>query len=394
MSFEHSLLHFEFSDFKSHPTDLRSAIDADNICRDCRGNDIRAKLNFRDYENDNEDRWLSFAVKSDSTSVVQISFIIKNAEGKVHHEDASCIGIFKTYNSSDTLIWNFQNIQFIRYSEVVDRTNKILSRQGALNFYVDLQFKPEPKELYKPFNPLEKNLLSLLDNGSDADVKFSVQGEEILAHKLILKAGSPILSSICEGADKETAIEIEGIDPRAFKMVLRHIYGQTTFTLTKSELLAHWKDIINIADRYSVESLKMVMECVVINNCIIDTKNVADYILFADAKNCPSLKEYAVSYFMARAQDIIDTPHAEKLEESAELMKELLVDVLKKSDFSKPQDGGMAVDTLRKMTVNELRKKLATIGLEVDGSKEVLTSRLEEFESNKRQRTTIDLTRI
>ena len=40
-----------------------------------------------------------------------------------------------------------------------------------------------------------------------------------------------------------------------------------------------------------------------------------------------------------------------------------------------------------KMSVDELRKALDENGLDVDGSKEMLVSRLDESNSNKRQRT-------
>ena len=47
-------------------------------------------------------------------------------------------------------------------------------------------------------------------------------------------------------------------------------------------------------------------------------KNVADYIILADSKTCPLIKEYATAYFFARAEDIVDSSSSEKLQETAD----------------------------------------------------------------------------
>ena len=50
-------------------------------------------------------------------------------------------------------------------------------------------------------------------------------------------------------------------------------------------------------------------------------------------------------------------------------------------------DANDCIDQTNRMSVNELRKALDEKDLDVDGSKEMLVSRLGESNANKRQRT-------
>jgi hypothetical protein len=116
--------------------------------------------------------------------------------------------------------------------------------------------------------------------------------------------------------------------------------------------------------------MKLAVENDLVRECIIDKTNVADYILFADAQSCALLKEYAISFLALHAKEILKSEHSKRLRESAELLSEIIV-------LTNEDD----VDT---MTVTDLRKELGECGLDVDGSKEMLVSRLSD---SKRQRT-------
>ena len=75
-----------------------------------------------------------------------------------------------------------------------------------------------------------------------------------------------------------------------------------------------------------------------------------------------------------------------KRQPTADLLKELMIAVLRKSNNSTTFDNGGASS----MTVDALRGKLDQKGMDEDGSKIILVSRLEESNSmeelNKRQR--------
>ena len=96
---------------------------------------------------------------------------------------------------------------------------------------------------------------------------------------------------------------------------------------------------------------------------------------------CPLLKEYAIPFFVSRANDLVQSDSFEKLHQSVELTKELMTAIAKNSKNSIVIESDSGFGT---MTVNSLRKKLSEKGLGLDGSKEMLISRLES--SNKRPR--------
>ena len=51
------------------------------------------------------------------------------------------------------------------------------------------------------------------------------------------------------------------------------------------------KDAIEAANRYGVVNLKLAVETALVELLVIIIQNVMDYLLFADAKICPLLKE-------------------------------------------------------------------------------------------------------
>jgi hypothetical protein len=85
----------------------------------------------------------------------------------------------------------------------------------------------------------------------------------------------------------------------------------------------------------------------------------------AYSKNCALLKEYAVSYFILHAKAVLKSEHSVQLRATTELLTELMAAM---TDYYEYPDG---------KSVSELRKKLAKLGLDVDGSKEALLSRLQ-----------------
>lgn len=111
--------------------------------------------------------------------------------------------------------------------------------------------------------------------------------------------------------------------------------------------------------------MKLAIERVLVCECVIDKKNVCDYILFADAKTCPLLKEYAISYFLLYANEIMKSDRSKNLRESGHLMSEIVILLT-----------GQDEDDI---SVNSLRKELSRMKLDVDGSKEAMICRLEKL---------------
>ncbi|KAL7438895.1 hypothetical protein ACHAXM_006473 [Skeletonema potamos] len=115
--------------------------------------------------------------------------------------------------------------------------------------------------------------------------------------------------------------------------------------------------------------------------------NVADMLLFADAKNCALLKEYAFAYAISRSRDVINSELSAKLKESNSLLQELFVAAAGNNEDDDDDDDDDLVFRRSSLCVNELRIQLHENDLDVDGSKEMLISRLEKMRLQQQQYT-------
>jgi len=83
------------------------------------------------------------------------------------------------------------------------------------------------------------------------------------------------------------------------------------------------EDLIITAYRFGVNSLKMEVERTLVACCVVDISNCIDFILFSDKHKCLLLKKHAISYLVARSNDVLNSESSEKLKQSSELMHEI-----------------------------------------------------------------------
>eukprot|EP00580_Thalassiosira_gravida_P017905 CAMPEP_0201662460 /NCGR_PEP_ID=MMETSP0494-20130426/4535_1 /ASSEMBLY_ACC=CAM_ASM_000839 /TAXON_ID=420259 /ORGANISM="Thalassiosira gravida, Strain GMp14c1" /LENGTH=485 /DNA_ID=CAMNT_0048140823 /DNA_START=70 /DNA_END=1527 /DNA_ORIENTATION=- len=327
---------------------------------------------------------------------------------------------------------------FIGRERVLDRNTQLLDECGTLTVIVKVQLFQERDTNFVPGNGL--NLIRLLkeanisrndngDNGSNnsddnyylegndaeqsstadtADVKFIVEGETIHAHRLILKLAAPALAHLCEDVDEDDALPIIGVRSSIFQGVLRFAYGDTVPPEVWTAVAATDNDnnnsaddttndeeepcvlstpsmeILDAANRFGVVDLKILAETKVAESDV-RISTASDLILYADAKDCPLLKERVVDYFVANAELIRKHPSFGKVKESASILDELMEAYVTKRilrSFSSGEEGD-DVD-YESMGVNLLRRKLDGRGLDVDGSREMLIQRLEVWDDRKR----------
>lgn len=123
--------------------------------------------------------------------------------------------------------------------------------------------------------------------------------------------------------------------------------------------------------------LKIAIEKALVAPRVINMDNVLSMYMFADAKICCLLKEYALEYFVTRPEDVLQLESYNELKQSPELMQELL--------SALESETNVVAHGCTITSVYDLRKKLESKGLDVDGSREVLVTRLKS--ANKRKRT-------
>lgn len=188
-----------------------------------------------------------------------------------------------------------------------------------------------------------------------------------------MKANSSVLATLCiGGSSRESPIHIKDTTPDVFRQILNFLYGGNAPGDT--HLLKYGIQILNACDRYDVVGLKMAAEAAIVRSCrkgdTINVDNVAEWIQYADSKTCPLLKEYALSYFVAWYKDVLKTESYGKLKQCPRLMEEVMTTLY--NTLSKAEQHGTS-----KLSVSELRKSLSRLGMDVDGSKETLVSRLD-----------------
>mmetsp|Transcript_12300 Transcript_12300/g.30077 ORF Transcript_12300/g.30077 Transcript_12300/m.30077 type:complete len:396 (+) Transcript_12300:214-1401(+) len=326
---------------------------------------------------------LSLLLQSVKTVTASIAFIVRDAVGNVYHYDAC--------DDTDTFAvqGNFLRSDYhyrLKRSEIVEESNNILL-DGALIVHVEIQTRIVMT--FQPPNTSAGIMKRILESKEDADVVFYVRGMSILAHKLILKMNAPILFSLCRNRSMDAPLSIEDTSPEVFRIIIQYIYiGETSEAMKLLQLgkeneadkievrAAMGKELIDAADRYGIVGLKLSVETALVDRCIINLDNAVDWLLFADAKNCPLLKEAATNYCAGMVKDVLNSKASEQLKQSPRLLSELLLAV--------SNDSNDCFDETSQMSVNDLRAKLYEKGLDVDGSKETLVTRINT--PNKRQR--------
>ena len=380
MSLKHSEVKFKFEDFESLPSEQGVRVTSKQVT-DSHGNIWKMVIypggrNGEDYTSSDGMVHMTLFNTGNKDVSARPTFIVRGVSGEVYTECTVDVQKFKEGGTG----WG---CDIIERSEIIDKENNILL-DGALLVDVHIQLQPEPKSLTVPPSPLSTNMLKLLYDSESADVKFKVKRTVITAHKCILKANAPILYDFCKGCKEGEKIKIDNISPAIFKIILRHVYGgeipgkDTIMCDIGNDCIG--KDIIDAADRFGIVSLKLAVETALVGNFRLDKENFAGWLLFAESKTCPLIKEAAIAFFVARSKDLLQSEGWEALSESPKLMSELMKEMSKRIKIDTRFSGRG-----ESMSVIELRKKLGEKGLDLDGSKEILVSRLEE--SNKRQRT-------
>ncbi|KAF0900521.1 hypothetical protein E2562_032117 [Oryza meyeriana var. granulata] len=127
-------------------------------------------------------------------------------------------------------------------------------------------------ELEHPPSNILDHLAGLVDDKDTADVTFVVQGEEFPAHRAVLAMRSPVFKAELYGPLKESnaRIAVDGMEPA---MILH---------------------LLEAADRYDVERLKLICELMLCKSLTVDT--VAATLAMADQHHCQKLKEACVEF--------------------------------------------------------------------------------------------------
>jgi hypothetical protein len=146
------------------------------------------------------------------------------------------------------------------------------------------------------------------------------------------------------------------------------------------DITAHAKEIIDVADRFGVTSLKLEAEANLVITTTFSVENVKDLLIYADSKNCALLKEVAMDYMLEHSDVVLQNIRFD--DAPALLVNDVFVAIAR---AKMRKDGRGATDAnensashVHSMRISELRQKVHEKGLDVDGSREMLIASLEK----------------
>ena len=256
---------------------------------------------------------------------------------------------------------------------------------GTLTIEVNLRMsKQTGPTSFAPSNPFIGNMLKIFNDEGMSDVRFEVGGEvesatdrikraktatTFHASHVILKVNAPALADVCRPGN-EIAVPIIGVKPEVFRMVLYFCYGGK---VEEEELASNAKAIIDAADRFGIVSLKLQAEAVLTEQTDIAVENMLDNLLYAHSKNLAFFQETIMDFVAMNGDKIIGNVSF------SNAPGELITDILTAFSRGKKSTGEAAPeDDLKYMRVGELRRRLHSKGLCIDGSREAMIALLRE----------------
>lgn len=182
-----------------------------------------------------------------------------------------------------------------------------------------------------PSPDLHRHLGELLEKGAGADVMFLVSSEEFAAHRAILASRSPVFMAELFGGMKEEAsrrVEVKGMEPAAFKALLRFIYTDTAPDLDhqkgEDDATSLAQHLLAGADRYGLERLKLLCEGSLADRITVHT--AATTLALAEQHGCSQLKTSCVEFIAGYLDAVLETEGYKHLEASC---PSVLTEILK-----------------------------------------------------------------
>ncbi|CAM0876982.1 unnamed protein product [Alopecurus aequalis] len=213
----------------------------------------------------------------------------------------------KIFNSDDSTAFAPQHAHFKLRSEI-ENTKFLKDDCLKIKCIVTVIRKPRVTETRSfpkvdvPPAGMAEHVSRLLEQKEGFDVSFSVGGETVKAHRLILAMRSPVFKAELYGPMMEArtgqSITIKDMQPDVFRALLHYIY---TDSLPRQHLEGNGNTntemlrlLLVAADRYAIERLKLVCQSILCSHLNVDT--VATTLALADQHSCHKLKDACLEY--------------------------------------------------------------------------------------------------
>uniref|UniRef100_A0A914HFR4 BTB domain-containing protein n=1 Tax=Globodera rostochiensis TaxID=31243 RepID=A0A914HFR4_GLORO len=184
------------------------------------------------------------------------------------------------------------------------------------------QAMPEPRP-----SELAKDLESMFGENRHTDFTIFCRGEgkekqrELMAHKIVLAARSPVFSAMLEPHTEEaqkSEVYYEDIDFEVMREMLFYMYSGRSPMLQQMAL-----DLLAVADRFQLIGLKEMADQVL--RAGLSTDNVCRNLVLADMHNALDLKTDALRFIAQYSNNVIMTDGwAEMVKEHPRLVTEVV----------------------------------------------------------------------
>ncbi|CAL4928311.1 unnamed protein product [Urochloa decumbens] len=189
------------------------------------------------------------------------------------------------------------NLYFMERGEL-EKSGLIKDDCFALRVDVHL-YRESTAAVLRPTFDMHLHFSDLLLSNKGTDVEFLVGGETFAAHRLVLRARSPVfkaqlLPPMMKGASPATnddIVEIDDMEPRVFKALLTFIYTDVWPKMEHDDddEFAMAQGLLVAADRYGLQRLKLLCKNWLCNH--IDTTSVSTILALSEKQRCANLKE-------------------------------------------------------------------------------------------------------
>uniref|UniRef100_A0A0E0BAQ8 BTB/POZ domain containing protein n=1 Tax=Oryza glumipatula TaxID=40148 RepID=A0A0E0BAQ8_9ORYZ len=239
-----------------------------------------------------------------TTTTVQFTVTLLDKDGRQVPSQKANSGVF-TYSSE---IQKYGFTQFISRDEL-EQSEHLDGDRFALRFDITVVGKFRAEEIAGPVgapyvavppSDMRRHFGDLLASGDGADVEFRVRGaggeeETVAAHRVVLAARSPVFKAeLLAGVPAKdgggAVIQIDDMDAEVFRSLLHYMYTDSLPPEkgTTREEAAMAQNMIVAADRYSMETLKLMCEDRLRKH--IGASSVATMLTFADRHHCHGLR--------------------------------------------------------------------------------------------------------
>jgi hypothetical protein len=120
-------------------------------------------------------------------------------------------------------------------------------------------------------------------------------------------------------------------------------------------------------------NLKVEAEAQYVKLLKFSAGDVVEAVAYAEKMNCFLLKEAAIEFIVANANEVLSSGTIENIPESKDITRDILSSV---ATMNKQGQHKNDSKDLHELSINDLRAQLALLGKDFDGPKETLIARL------------------